>query len=137
MKIIDRCPSCLSSSTTTDDYDSNDTHEKRDNKIGKRLLSPLALLVLGCDKKFSVDQHYSRFYTASTVQPHLFCRGKKYAIERKHKVKKRDLLNGVRGNGAIRGNSYAASSSTDDDNADNAGSLGSRAGGGENEWRHH
>jgi hypothetical protein len=101
MKLIDRCPSCFSSSSD-DDY--SDERGKRERKIsGKKLL---AILILGGYDKRLNDQreHYSKFYTAPTIQPRLFCRGKKYEIERKHKVKKRDLLsNSTLSNGAIRG----------------------------------
>lgn len=121
MKIIDRCPSCLSSSS--DDNDIKDAPEKREPKIvKKKLLMPFAIFVFGRDNKFNDQREfYSKFYTAPTIQPHLFCHGKKYEIERKHKVKKRDLLNGKRSNGAIRGREFCATSSTttDDDYVDN------------------
>lgn len=51
-----------------------------------------AILVFG-DSKFSDRDYYSKFYTSAAVQPKYFCAGKKYEIERKHKIKKRELLN--------------------------------------------
>lgn len=51
-----------------------------------------ATLVFG-DRKFSDRDYYSKFYTSAAVQPKYFCAGKKYEIERKHKIKKRELLN--------------------------------------------
>jgi hypothetical protein len=53
-----------------------------------------AAMVLGGDsRKFSDCEYYSKFYTAAAIQPKYFCAGKKYQIERKHKIKKRDLFN--------------------------------------------
>lgn len=52
-----------------------------------------ALLVFGGDVKVSHRDFYSKFYASAAVQPKYFCAGKKYEIERKHKVKKRELLN--------------------------------------------
>lgn len=52
-----------------------------------------ALIVFGGDVKISHRDFYSKFYASSAVQPKYFCAGKKYEIERKHKVKKRELLN--------------------------------------------
>lgn len=96
MRIIDRCPNCISSSTDDSDETLSDGKSfKRREKVGRNFLTPLAVLILGCDKKKLNDQcefYYSKFYTAPTIQPRFFCRGKKYEIERKHKVKKRDLL---------------------------------------------
>lgn len=51
-----------------------------------------AILIFG-DGKFNDRDYYSKFYTSATVQPKYFCAGKKYEIERKHKIKKRELLN--------------------------------------------
>ncbi|KAG5678397.1 hypothetical protein PVAND_008074 [Polypedilum vanderplanki] len=121
MKIIDRCPSCLSSSSN--DNDIKDAPEKRELKFAKKkLLTPLSIFILGRDNKFNDQREfYSKFYTAPTIQPHLFCHGKKYKIERKHKVKKRDLLNNKRSNVAIKSRELYATSSTatDDDYVDN------------------
>jgi hypothetical protein len=66
---------------------------------------PLALFMFTAADKQIKDQRefYSKFYTNSCIQPRVFCRGKKYEIERKHKVKKRDLLNDKLGNNAISG----------------------------------
>lgn len=95
MKIIDRCPNCISSSTEeSDEVLSDEKYHKRREKIRKKFLSPLAILILGCDKKLNDQREfYSKFYTAPTIQPRFFCHAKKYEIERKHKVKKRDLMN--------------------------------------------
>lgn len=59
-----------------------------------------AILVFGGgDNKLSDREYYSKFYTSTAVQPKYFCAGKKYEIERKHKIKKRELLNDGLGNG--------------------------------------
>lgn len=52
-----------------------------------------AILVFGGDNKLSDQEYYSKFYASTAVQPKYFCAGKKYEIERKHKIKKRELLN--------------------------------------------
>lgn len=57
-----------------------------------------AILVFG-DGKISDREYYSKFYTSPAVQPKYFCAGKKYEIERKHKIKKRELLNDGLDNG--------------------------------------
>lgn len=113
MKIIDRCPNCFSSNN--DDSDKKHEDEVEYAEIGseipkkkrkRNLLMPLAYLMLSvADNKIN-DQRgfYSKFYTAS-CQPRVFCHGKKYKIERKHKVKKSDLLLGEKlSNNAISGN---------------------------------
>lgn len=113
MKIIDRCPNCFSSGSV----DSDKRHENeaeyseiRDNipkkKKKRNLLMPLAFMMLNVADNKIKDQRefYSKFYTTS-CQPRIFCHGKKYKIERKHKVKKRDLLLGDKlSNNAISGN---------------------------------
>lgn len=89
MRIIDHCPSCFSS--TSSDEGNSDGARKRKRK---KLFMPLeryALLVFGVDKKLSDRDYYSKFYASPAVQAKSFCAGKKYEIERKHKVKKREL----------------------------------------------
>ena len=91
MKIIDRC--CLSSNRDDNDkihVNEVEYAEIKEDKIPKKRkkLNFLAFLML--DKINQKHEFYSKFYTAS-CQPRVFCRGKKYKIERKHKIKKRDL----------------------------------------------
>ena len=95
MKIIDRCPNCISSSTEESDETLSDEkqYQRQQNKKRRNFLTPFAIFINGCDKKFNDQREfYSKFYTAPTIQPRIFSRGKKYEIERKHKVKKRDLM---------------------------------------------
>lgn len=150
MKIIDRCPNCFSSNDdNNNNYDAdkrmkyNEEEEgeyaeilddKSKNKAKKKkkkrnLLMPLAMFMLNAaDKKISDQREfYSKFYTSSCIQPHVFCRGKKYEIERKHKVKKRDLLNDKLSNNAISGSgkyftlSQVTTTATTNDNINNEG----------------
>lgn len=91
MRIIDHCSSCFSS--TSSDEGNSDGAGKRKRK--KSLFVPLeryVLLLFGGDKKLSDQDYYSTFYASPGVQAKSFCAGKKYEIERKHKVKKRELL---------------------------------------------
>lgn len=113
MKIIDRCPNCFSPKTDDSDKRHEDEVEYAEiqdeipkKKKKRNLLMPLAFLMLSAADNRINDQRgfYSKFYTAS-CQPRVFCHGKKYKIERKHKVKKRDLLLGDKlSNNAISGN---------------------------------
>lgn len=118
MKIIDRCPNCFSSNDGNNNYDtkegeydkildykSKNKAEERKKKKKTNLLMPLAIFMLNAaDKKISDERDfYSKFYTSSCIQPRIFCHGKKYEIERKHKVKKRDLLIDKLSNNAISG----------------------------------
>lgn len=113
MKIIDKCPNCISSST--DDSDETLSDEKQRQKKRKNFLTPLAVLLLGCDKKLNDQREfYSKFYTAPTIQPRIFSRSKKYEIERKHKVKKRDLMNSKLNISAISSGSEIHLTSSDD-----------------------
>lgn len=113
MKFIDQCPNCFS--PKSDDTDKRREAEAEYAEIREEIptkkrkrnpLMPLAFLMLSvADKKIN-DQRgfYSKFYTAS-CHPRVFCHGKKYKIERKHKLKKRDLLLGNKlSNNAICGN---------------------------------
>lgn len=56
-------------------------------------LERYAVLMFGGDNKLSDRDFYSKFYASAAVQPKYFCASKKYEIERKHKIKKRELLN--------------------------------------------
>lgn len=124
MKIIDRCPNCFSPSDDNNNNYATDKRMKHDEeaeyaeilddksknkakqkKKKRNLLMPLAIFMLNAaDKKISDRREfYSKFYTSSCIQPRVFCHGKKYEIERKHKVKKRDLLNDKLSNNAISG----------------------------------
>lgn len=47
--------------------------------------------VLSCDDKFCDRDFYSKFYTSSSLMPKFFNAAKKYKVERKIKIKKRDL----------------------------------------------
>lgn len=90
------------------DKSKNDDNAKTNKKKRKKgnLFMPLAILMLNAavDKKICDQREfYSKFYTASCIQPRIFCHAKKYEIERKHKVKKRDLLNDKLSNNAISG----------------------------------
>lgn len=57
------------------------------------------MLIFGADSQLADRDFYSKFYTSSSAQPKYFAAGKKYEIERKHKVKKRELLNDEFSNG--------------------------------------
>lgn len=114
MKVIDRCPNCFSFSRDKSDERDEDEVEYAEiqdeiptkKKKKRNFLMPLAFLMLSLTDNKINDQRgfYSKFYTAS-CQPRVFCHGKKYKIERKHKVKKRDLLLGDKlSNNAISGN---------------------------------
>jgi hypothetical protein len=122
MRIIDRCPNCFSSSssdeTNSDNVDNEDIcrggkARKRDMK--RKLLMPLTVLSIfgNFDTRLNDQRdYYSKFYTAPTIQPRWFCRGKKYEIERKHKVKKRDLFNGKLCNNNVNRDSKCFTSSS-------------------------
>lgn len=56
-------------------------------------LEHYATLVFGSYRKINDNDFYSKFYATAAVQPTFICAGKKYEIERKHKIKKRALLN--------------------------------------------
>ena len=97
MRLIDHCPNCFSSTS-----DEGNSDGERKKKKRKKLFMPFeryAILVFGRDSKISDQDYYSKFYTSTAVQPKYFCAGKKYEIERKHKIKKRELLNNALGNG--------------------------------------
>lgn len=112
MKIIDKCPSCISSST--EDSDETLSDEKQRQHKRKNFLTPFAIFIHGCDKKFKDQREfYSKFYTAPTIQPRIFSRSKKYEIERKHKVKKRDLMNSKLNISAISSSEIHLTSSDD------------------------
>lgn len=98
MRFIDYCPNCFSS-TSSDEGNSNG--DKKEKKRRKTLTSfeRYASLVFGGDNKLSDQDFYSKFYASAAVQPRYFCGGKKYEIERKHKTKKRELLNDRLSNG--------------------------------------
>lgn len=114
MKFISQCPNCFTSST--DDSDETNLSDAKNKSLRKKILLPLAVFVFGCDKRLKDQRdYYSKFYTAPTIQPRCFSRGKKYEIERKHKVKKRDLLS----NSAIRGFTSSTFTSSSDDNINN------------------
>jgi hypothetical protein len=90
MRLIEHCPNCFTSTSDEGNSDGGDKKKKR----RKKLFMPLeryAILVFG--DKFSDRDYYSKFYTSAAVQPKYFGAGKKYEIERKHKIKKRELLN--------------------------------------------
>ncbi|CAO1373593.1 unnamed protein product [Diamesa serratosioi] len=101
---LNYCSNCFSSaSLSSDNVDSsmNATGVFK-GSTKRKLIMPLeqyAMLLFGnksewnneyCDKIKSHREYYSKFYT--TAQLKFFSAGKEYAIERKHKVKKRDLL---------------------------------------------
>lgn len=94
MRLIERCPNCFSS-TSSDEENSDSSDKKKWKEKRKKLFLPFeryAILVFG-DSKISDRDYYSKFYTSTAIQPKYFCAGKKYEIERKHKIKKRELLN--------------------------------------------
>lgn len=123
MKIIDQCPNCFSPKSDDSDNkreDEVDYAEIQDEipkkKKKRNFLTPLAFLMLSIADNRISDQRefYSKFYTTS-CQPRVFCGSKKYKIERKHKVKKRDLLLGDKlSNNAISGNEKHFTMSCDD-----------------------
>ena len=89
---IPECPTCFFPSSALQ----SDTELKiggRDFKPRKKRVNrieKLALLVLGGgSREISHKQYYSKFYTNS--HPKLYVAGKKYEVERKHKIKKREL----------------------------------------------
>lgn len=99
------CSNCLSTaSLSSDNVDSSmkATDVFKGSTKRRKLIMPLeqyAMLLFGnksewkneyCDNIKSHREYYSKFYT--TAQLKFFSAGKEYAIERKHKVKKRDLL---------------------------------------------
>lgn len=90
MRLIDHCPSCFSS--TSSDEGNSDGGRKRKRKTLLMPLERYALLLFGGDKKIRARDYYSKFYASPAVQAKSFCAGKKYKIERKHKVKKRELF---------------------------------------------
>lgn len=94
MRFIDHCPNCFSSTSSDEGNSDGDKRKKR----RKTLFNPLeryvsALVLSGGNRKVADRDFYSKFYDSAAVQPKYFCAGKKYEIERKHKVKKRELLN--------------------------------------------
>lgn len=102
MRFIDQCPNCFSSTSSEEATSDGDKAKKKKKSRRKSLFLPFeryALLVFGGDRKISDHDFYSKFYASAAVQPKYFCAGKKYEIERKHKVKKRELLNDKLSNG--------------------------------------
>jgi hypothetical protein len=90
MRLIDHCPNCLSSTSSSDEASATPTASGAARKKRRKLFLPS--LVFG-DGKLDARDYYSKFYTSPAVQLKSFCAGKKYEIERKHKIKKRDMLN--------------------------------------------
>jgi len=91
MRIIDYCPNCFCSAEAK--VRGDDGRGKKKKKSCSKLYMPFekyAILVFG-DNKLNAGEFYSKFYTAPAVQSQYFGAGKKYAVERKHKVKKREL----------------------------------------------
>lgn len=109
MRLIDHCPNCFSS-TSSEEGTSSDKKRKKRKKLFKPFES-YAILVFG-DSKLSDREYYSKFYTSGAIQPNFFCASKKYEIERKHKIKKRDLTN----DGLSNGRYYTTSSVHFNDN---------------------
>lgn len=93
MKLFDQCSSCLYSSSSEilppEISDSNGNTGKRNKILGP--LKELAQLIF-CegDKKICNRDYYTKFYTSKGIQPKFFNASKKYQVERKHKIKKRD-----------------------------------------------
>lgn len=114
MRFIDYCPNCFSSSSSDEANVSSDVTKKTSSRKHRKFMK-YATMVLGDSRKFSDCEYYSKFYTAAAVQPKYFCAGKKYEIERKHKIKKRDLLNGKLNRRQIIATS-SHHAATDDDN---------------------
>lgn len=111
MRLIDHCPNCFSSTSSEEGNSDGDKRRKR----RKKLFMPFeryAILVFGGDSKLSDREYYSKFYTSAAIQPKFFCAGKKYEIERKHKIKKRELTN----DGLSNGRYYTTSSVHSNDN---------------------
>lgn len=92
MKLIDHCPNCFSS-TSSDEGNSDGRKGKRKRKRFFHPFGRYAMLIFSADSQLADRDFYSKFYTSSSAQPKYFAAGKKYEIERKHKVKKRELLN--------------------------------------------
>lgn len=102
---LNYCSNCFSSASLSTDNVDNSINAAGVFKgsTKRKLIMPLeqyAMLLFGnksewnnkyCDNIKSHREYYSKFYT--TAQLKFFSAGKEYAIERKHKVKKRDLLN--------------------------------------------
>lgn len=102
---LNYCSNCFSSASLSSDNVDNSIKSAGVFKgsTKRKLIMPLeqyAMLLFGnkcewnnkyCDNIKSHREYYSKFYT--TAQLKFFSAGKEYAIERKHKVKKRDLLN--------------------------------------------
>jgi hypothetical protein len=95
MRFIDHCPNCFSSTSSDEGNSDGDKVKKKSRRMNK-LFMPFeryAILVFGGDSKITDREYYSKFYSTASVQACHHGAGKKYEIERKHKVKKRELLN--------------------------------------------
>lgn len=90
MKLIENCSNCFSSTSDEGNSDGGDNKTKKRKKFFLQF-ERYAIFVFG--DKFNDCEYYSKFYTSTAVQPKYFCASKKYEIERKHKIKKRELLN--------------------------------------------
>lgn len=102
---LNYCSNCFSSASLSSDNVDNSMKAASVFKgsTKRKLIMPLeqyAMMLFGnkseWNNKYSDNikshrEYYSKFYT--TAQLKFFSAGKEYAIERKHKLKKRDLLN--------------------------------------------
>lgn len=99
MRYIDQLGNCFSSMTSDEESLDSDANRKKRRRSIMIPFERYALLVFGGGRKIENRDFYSKFYASAAIQPKYFCAGKKYEIERKHKVKKRELLNDKLSNG--------------------------------------
>lgn len=93
MKLLNQCPSCLLSSSI-EEIQPEVINSKVKNGSKRKFFGSLKdfAQIIFCegDKKLSDRDYYTKFYTSKGIQPKIFNASKKYRIERKHKIKKRE-----------------------------------------------
>ncbi|CAO1312164.1 unnamed protein product [Diamesa tonsa] len=132
---LNYCSNCFSSASLSSDNVDNSINAAGVFKgsTKRKLIMPLeqyAMLLFGnksewnnkyCDNIKSHREYYSKFYT--TAQLKFFSAGKEYAIERKHKVKKRDLLNDKLRNNDTNKNSQIFEPKNNNEKVENESSM--------------
>jgi hypothetical protein len=96
MKLVHQCPSCLFSSSTEElpsEIDNSKGRKGPRNRIFGSLKEFAQFIFCDGDKNLTNRDYYTKFYTSKGIQPKIFNASKKYNIERKHKIKKRESFN--------------------------------------------
>ena len=89
MRLLDQCSNCFSSASGHGDKSNERSHKNEWKNVLEKIAN---ICVLKNGNKITEKEYYSKFYTSPFVQLKYFNAAKKYKLERKHKVKKRELL---------------------------------------------